>query len=117
VKKLIPYAILVLACSLLITLVGCGDEAKIEEKKLVDVMCDVMLMEAGNQIEYNYANLPDSLWNSHYDFVCKKHGISKEDLKAELLRLKADPEAFTLLMEKVITQMQMAELKARKDNS
>jgi hypothetical protein len=31
------------------------------------------------------------------------------------LRLKEDPEAFSALMEKVITQMQLAELNARKE--
>jgi hypothetical protein len=36
------------------------------------------------------------------------------DFKAELLRLKSQPEEFSLLMEKVITQMQMSELNARK---
>jgi len=94
--------------------VSCAPKARVEEKKMVDLMCDVMLLEAGNQIKYNYAALPDSLWQSHYNFVCAKHEVSYADFKAELLRLKADPEAFTALMEKVITQMQVAELNARK---
>jgi len=94
--------------------VSCTTNARVEEKKMIDLMCDVMLLEAGNQIKYNYASLPDSLWQEHYNFVCEKHKVPYEDFKAELLRLKADPQAFTALMEKVITQMQVAELNARK---
>lgn len=81
---------------------------------MIDLMCDVMIMESGNQVKYNYANLPDTLWQQHYNFVCKKHKVPYADFKLELLRLKEDPEAFSALMEKVITQMQMAELNARK---
>jgi hypothetical protein len=94
--------------------VSCAPKAHVSEEKMIDLMCDVIILEAGNQIKYNYANLPDSMWQSHYNFVCKKHQVPYEDFELELLRLKADPEAFTVLMEKVITQMQMAELNARK---
>lgn len=81
---------------------------------MVNLMCDAMLIEAGNQIQSNYAWLPDSIWAKHYGFICTKHGVPYEDFKAELIRLKAEPEAFSQLMERVITQMQMAELNARK---
>lgn len=81
---------------------------------MIPLMCDVMLMEAGNQIKYNYAQLSDSMWESHYTFVCKKHNVPYDALKNEMLRLKKDPQAFAALMEKVITQMQLAELNARK---
>ena len=94
--------------------VSCAQKPALSESKMIPLMCDVMLLEAGNQIHYNYAVLPDSLWDSHYQFVCKKHGVPYADFKAELLRLKSQPEEFSLLMEKVITQMQMSELNARK---
>ena len=94
--------------------VSCAPKPHVEEKKMIDLMCDVMLLEAGNQIKYNYAALPDSLWQEHYNFVCVKHKVPYDEFKAELGRLKADPEAFAALMEKVITQMQVAELNARK---
>jgi hypothetical protein len=94
---------------------SCGEKPRVEERKMIDLMCDVMLMEAGNQITYNYANLPESVWQAHYNFVCSKHKVAYADFKAELLRLKEDPEAFSALMEKVITQMQLAELNARKE--
>lgn len=104
----------VLGMLLITAWVSCQPKPHVEERKMIDLMCDVMLMEAGNQIKYNYANVPESVWQAHYDFVCNKHKVPYADFKAELLRLKKDPEAFSALMEKVITQMQVAELNARK---
>lgn len=100
---------------MLLLVVSCGSEQpKLEQKKMVSVLCDVMVMEAGHQVKYNYGTLPDSIWVRDYGFVCKKHGVKYEDFKAELLRLKANPAEFNGVMEKVITQLQLAEMNARK---
>jgi hypothetical protein len=39
--------------------VSCGPEQpKLEQKKMVSVLCDVMVMEAGHQVKYNYGIYP-----------------------------------------------------------
>jgi hypothetical protein len=97
--------------------VSCGPEQpKLEQKKMVSVLCDVMVMEAGHQVKYNYGILPDSIWVRDYSFICKNHGVKYDDFKAELLRLKAHPADFNGAMEQVITQLQLAEMNARKGN-
>lgn len=96
---------------------SCGPEQpKLEQKKMVSVLCDVMVMEAGHQVKYNYGILPDSIWVRDYSFICKNHGVKYDDFKAELLRLKAHPADFNGVMEQVITQLQLAEMNARKGN-
>jgi hypothetical protein len=103
--------------ALLLLVVSCGsDQPKVDQKKMVSVLCDVMVMEAGHQVKYNYGTLPDSIWVRDYGFVCKKHGVKYEEFKSELLRLKANPAEFNEVMEKVITQLQLAEMNARKGN-
>ena len=95
--------------------VACGPEQpKLEQKKMVSVLSDVMVMEAGHQVKYNYGILPDSIWVRDYSFICKNHGVKYDDFKAELLRLKAHPADFNGVMEQVITQLQLAEMNARK---
>jgi hypothetical protein len=97
--------------------VSCGPgQPKLEQKKMVSVLCDVMVMEAGHQVKYNYGILPDSIWVRDYSFICKKHGVKYDDFKAELSRLKAHPADFDVVMERVITQLQLAEMHARKGN-
>jgi hypothetical protein len=97
--------------------VSCGPEQpKLEQKKMVSVLCDVMVMEAGHQVKYNYGILPDSIWVRDYSFICKNHGVKYDDFKAELSRLKSHPADFNGVMEQVITQLQLAEMNARKGN-
>lgn len=109
----LPFLFMIL--SLLV--VSCGPEQpKLEQKKMVSVLCDVMVMEAGHQVKYNYGILPDSVWVRDYSFICKNHGVKYDDFKAELLRLKAHPADFNGVMEQVITQLQLAEMNARKGN-
>jgi hypothetical protein len=100
---------------LLLLVVSCGPEQpKLEQKKMVSVLCDVMVMEAGHQVKYNYGILPDSIWVRDYSFICNKHDVKYEDFKAEMLRLKTHPAEFDVVMEQVITQLQLAEMNARK---
>lgn len=112
------YRNLLFLCMILLLLaVSCGSEQpKLEQKKMVSVLCDVMVMEAGHQVKYNYGILPDSIWVRDYSFICKNHGVKYDDFKAELLRLKAHPADFNGVMEQVITQLQLAEMNARKGN-
>ena len=100
---------------LMLCMVSCGPaQPKLDQKKMVSVLCDVMVMEAGHQVKYNYGILPDSIWVRDYGFICKKHGVKYEDFKAEMLRLKVHPQEFDQVMEQVITQLQLAEMNARK---
>ena len=109
----LPFLFMILS----LLAVSCGPEQpKLEQKKMVSVLCDVMVMEAGHQVKYNYGILPDSVWVRDYSFICKNHGVKYDDFKAELLRLKAHPADFNGVMEQVITQLQLAEMNARKGN-
>lgn len=109
----LPFLFMILS----LLAVSCGSEQpKLEQKKMVSVLCDVMVMEAGHQVKYNYGILPDSIWVRDYSFICKNHGVKYDDFKAELLRLKAHPADFNGVMEQVITQLQLAEMNARKGN-
>ena len=77
------------------------------------VMQDIMLMESGNQMKYNYGMLPDALWKRDYAFVCKKHQIDTSDFREMMAYYKRHPESFSKLMEEVITALQKIQVSKR----
>ncbi len=87
---------------------------KVSDEKMISILADAMLLEASNQIHYNYAILPDSVWFNEYSFICKKHLINFEDFKSQLHWLKENPDEFSSIMEKVITRLQWTDLNAKK---
>ncbi|MSP57384.1 MAG: DUF4296 domain-containing protein [Flavobacteriaceae bacterium] len=87
---------------------------RVSDEKMIAILADAMVLEASNQIQYDYATLPDSVWLKEYSFVCKKHAINFEDFKSQLHWLKENPDEFSPIMEKVITRLQWADLNAKK---
>ncbi len=92
-------------------------EFPVEESKMVNVMADAMRMEAGMQIQYNYAVQPDSIWKKNYAFILKKHSIPQEDFDKSLESYKRDGKKFSELMEKVIDVLQRDEVKHKMDKN
>ncbi|MBL7812885.1 MAG: DUF4296 domain-containing protein [Bacteroidetes bacterium] len=99
-------------CLLLFLSVACKEEPAIPQTVMVDVMADISLLEAGNQLKYNGGLLPDKVWERDYDFIFKKHKVSAADFKQTIAWYRKHPEVFSKTMEKVITRLQSAELKA-----
>lgn len=75
-----------------------------------------MLMESGNLVKYTYGAVPDSIWHRDYAFVAKKHGLSEEKLKAAIEYYSSRPEAFSAIMEKVITGLQKEQVKLQNNS-
>jgi hypothetical protein len=90
---------------------SCGEEAPIPPKKMAEVLTDVMLLEGGNQVQYNFATLPDKVWQRDYAFVCKQHSIDTTEFKSAMNFLENHPEEFTKVLEDVITRLQKLEMK------
>ncbi len=87
----------------------------VAESKMVDILADAMVLEAGVQIKYNYAILPDSVWMKNYGFIIKKHNVDVTDFENTLSAYKVDGKEFAALMEKVIVKLQKDEVKHKLD--
>jgi len=87
----------------------------VAESKMVDILADAMVLEAGVQIKYNYAILPDSVWMKNYAFIVKKHNVDVKDFETTLSAYKLDVKEFSALMEKVIVKLQKDEVKHKLD--
>lgn len=96
-----------------IFLFACADRAPLRHGKMVDIFTDAMILEGGNQVRYNFANVPSYVWNRDYMFVCKKHGVDTADFKKELKYLEKHPAEFSTIMEEVITRLQQQEAKRK----
>ena len=86
---------------------------KVPEATMVEIMSDALTLEAGNSIKYNYAVLPDSLWNTEYAFILKKHNVSPADFEATMESYKHNGEKFGQLIEKVIDNLQKSEMRRK----
>lgn len=93
-------------------LFSCQEKAVLPKSKMVDVLTDVMLLEAGNQVQYNYGNIPGIAWDRDYVVVCKKNGIDTTQFRQAMGFLEKKPEKFAVIMEEVITRLQKMEMKA-----
>ena len=87
----------------------------VAESKMVDILADAMVLEAGVQIKYNYAILPDSVWMRNYGFIVKKDNVDVKDFETTLSAYKLDGKEFAALMEKVIVKLQKDEVKHKLD--
>jgi hypothetical protein len=94
----------------LFMLLGCmGSPNGTAESKMVAVLVDAMTMEAGHQIRYNFGLLPDSIWEKEYRFICNKHQVEYQDFVEDLRWYQDDPQAYSQLMENVITRLQQSD--------
>lgn len=92
---------------------ACASEYPLNEEKMVEILSDVMVMESGNAVQYNYGLLPQKKWATDYALVCKKHGTDTATFRANLLMYEKDPEKYTRVMEKVITRLQQQEIQKK----
>lgn len=82
-------------------------------KTMVALMTDFMILEGGNQIQYNFANVPAYVWKRDYAGVCKKHGVDTSDFRITMNYLEKHPEEFSKIMEESITNLQQLEAKLK----
>lgn len=95
----------------LLILTACAKKAPLPADKMTAVMTDVMLMESGNAIRYNYGILPGHFWQKEYLFVLKKHQVDTAQFRQAVNWYQAHPEQFSKVMEKVITRLQKMQVK------
>lgn len=73
---------------------------------MVDLLTDIMLLEAGNQVQYNFAAVPDNIWKRDYAFVCKKNNLDTATFKKSMQWYNERPEIFSKVLEQVLTRLQ-----------
>lgn len=91
-------------------LFSCNSKPPYKHKEMVEVLSDVMLLEGGNQVQYNFGNIPDWVWERDYVFVCKKHNMDTTAFRTNMNFLETHPDEFSAILEEVITKLQKAEL-------
>lgn len=94
---------------LVLFLASCNS-APIKENALVDILVDIQLLEAGNPLVHNFAELPKKKWVSDYQFVCKKHNTDTAQFKKTMIYYQKHPKEFTLVLEKVLNKLQQKEI-------
>lgn len=92
---------------------SCKEKAPVPRKKLVAVFTDVMILEGGNQAQYNFGNIPPAIWQRDYAMVLKKHNLDTADFRKSMEYLEKNPELFSGILEEVITGLQKAEVEKK----
>jgi hypothetical protein len=77
---------------------------------MVEVMTDVMLLEGGNQAQYNFGNVSEKAWRRDYLFIMRKHGLDTAIFRKSMNYLEKKPEEFSKILEEVITKLQKTEV-------
>lgn len=95
---------------LAITVFACQEKPAVPRAKMVPLLKDCMMLEAGNQVKYNFAHIPQYVWQRDYAFVCKKHGVDTADFRQSLNYMEKHPEEFASVLEEVITALQKEEV-------
>ena len=85
----------------------------IEEKKLVDILCDVHVMEGA--IQNAPKLIKDSLAKVYYDQVYEKHQISESELLSSLEILENNPKSLSKIYTDVLVRLDTLEKKSYKD--
>lgn len=83
-------------------------DSLIPESRMVQILADVHLLEAGILVRTNHAEKTSGLSDIYYQGLFRKYGISDVRFASNLKYYQWDPEKYNALYEKVI-----AELKAR----
>ena len=73
-------------------------------------MYDIMIMEAGNQVKYNFGQLPKAKWSGDYQVIGQKHKVDSNTLKKAFTYYAKNPEVFSKVMEETITKLQEKQL-------
>jgi Domain of unknown function (DUF4296) len=83
---------------------------------MANVLTDILLLEAGNQVQYNFATIPDKIWKRDYAFVCKKHKMDTSDFRKGMNWYSDHPEQYTKIMEQVINRLQRQQVEPQKQS-
>jgi hypothetical protein len=100
---------------LLLCVGACAKKAPVSEDKMIDLMTDIMIFEAGQAVVYNYGNLPETTWKRDYAFICDKHKIKRETFEAALSYYQSHPEIYSRVMEKTLTRLQKQQVKRQSE--
>ena len=90
-------------------MVACSS-APVSRSNMSEIMYDVMVMEAGNQVKYNFGLLPKAKWSGDYAVIAQKHKIDTNTLKKAFLFYSKNPDEFSKVMETTITKLQEKQL-------
>ncbi len=93
-------------CLFVFFAISCAKEEAappLPKEKMIDVLVDIHVVEAASQPLV--LNLKDSMMNVYYDQICTIHSISREDLDASIMHLKAHPkqmmDVYQVVMDRV----------------
>lgn len=85
----------------------------IEDKKLIDILCDVHILEGA--IQNAPLDLKDSLAKLYYDQVYEKHQISESDFRNSLEVLENNPNYLSKFYNEVLVRLDTLEKKSYKE--
>jgi hypothetical protein len=87
----------------------------IPQEKMMNVLMDIHIAEAG--IKSDYSINQDSITQlgvNYYDFIFRKHQVSKEDFKKSFLYYSNHPELLEGIYQKMIEEMSKKETEITK---
>lgn len=81
---------------------SCRENQKISRDKMVVIFADAMRLEASQQVAYNYLPVSDSIWETNYAYLLKKHDVSQTNFESTVEYYKEHAKEFSDLMADVI---------------
>lgn len=76
-----------------------AQKLRIEEEKLVDVLCDIQVAEA--MLDTEAAEVRDSILKVYYLQIMEKHHVERADFDTTLVRLGQQPMVSSRVFDKV----------------
>ncbi len=95
---------------------SCSQKAPADSAVMTDVLTDIMILEAGNQVQYNFGTIPNRVWKRDYQQVCTKYKMDTTTFKTAMNWYSDHPEQFSKIMEQVISRLQRRQLEPQKAN-
>jgi hypothetical protein len=95
----------------LLTLFACnlGGRKVLPQEKMVELLTDIAIVEAGNGLDSSIASYEPSQWKGDYAFVFRKYGADDSLFRSSYRYYFNRPEQFSKIMEQVITNLQSRE--------
>ncbi len=81
---------------------------------MAKIMGDVLVLEAGNQVQYNYANIPQNIWKRDYAMVCKQNKTDTAQFRKAMVWYGNHPEQYSKILEQVIAKLQRLQVEPNK---
>lgn len=100
-----------LALFCLLPLLACNISGRkvMPQEKMVEILTDIAIVEAGNGLDSNIASYKPSQWKGDYAFVFRKYGADDSLFRSSYRYYFNRPEQFSKIMEQVITNLQSRE--------